>query len=265
MADDLVLRETQGPVAVLTLNRPERRNALSRALVAALGDALSEIDVDKSVRAIVLTGAGESFCTGMDLKEAAIGQDNESENQAIADLEGFADLIMRIHSMKVPIVAALNGDAYAGGAGIMGACDLVVAADGAKIGYPEVKRGLVPSVIMSDLLRQVGDRRARELLFTGDPISADQAERWGLVNRVVALAACRQKAIDLARSLATGGPLALATTKQRLEGSTYREVNLRGAAAVSASVLVSDEGVEGIRAFLEKRPPSWALESERSS
>ena len=265
MGDNLVLRETQGSVTVLTLNRPERRNALSRALVAALGDTLSEISVDQSVRAIVLTGAGESFCAGMDLKEAAIGQNDESENQAIADLQGFADLIMQIHAMTVPTVAALNGDAYAGGAGIMGACDLVVAADVAKIGYPEVKRGLLPAVIMNDLLRQVGERRVRELLLTGDPISTDQAERWGLVNRVVPLAECRQKAIDVARSLAAGGPLALATTKQRIDGSKHREVNLRGAAALSASVLGSDEAVEGIRAFLEKRPPSWALESERAS
>lgn len=265
MGDNLVLRETQGPVTILTLNRPERRNALSRALVAALGDALSEISVDQSVRAIVLTGAGESFCAGMDLKEAAIGQDVASENQAIADLQGLADLIMRIQAMTVPTVAALNGDAYAGGAGLMGACDLVVAADVAKIGYPEVKRGLVPTVIMNDLLRQVGDRRARELLLTGDSISTGQAERWGLVNRVVPLAECRQQAIGLARSLAAGGPLALATTKQHLDQANDRRGNLRGAAALSASVLGSDEAVEGIRAFLEKRPPSWALESERDS
>ena len=265
MGDSLILRENHGSVVLLVLNRPARRNALSRGLVAALGDALTDISVGLSVRAVVLTGSGESFCTGIDLNEAEEpGDRDQNESRAIADLQGLADLIQQMHSMTQPTVAALNGDAYAGGAGLMAACDFVIASEGARIGYPEVKRGLVPAVIMNDLVRQVGDRRARELLLRGDPISVEVAERWGLVNRVVKPSECRQEAISLARSLVRCGPRALETTKSLLEESGGRRTNLRGAAAVSASVMVSDEAREGIRSFLEKRPPSWANEGEES-
>ena len=137
MGDSLILRENHGSVVLLVLNRPARRNALSRGLVAALGDALTDISVGLSVRAVVLTGSGESFCTGIDLNEAEEpGDRDQNESRAIADLQGLADLIQQMHSMTQPTVAALNGDAYAGGAGLMAACDFVIASESAKIGYP---------------------------------------------------------------------------------------------------------------------------------
>jgi methylglutaconyl-CoA hydratase len=258
MGEQIVLRTDHGPVAVLTLNRPDQRNALSRALIARLGDALTQAAVDPALRAVVLTGAGPVFCAGMDLKEAvATTATAEAEKQAVADARAIADLIQQVHALPKVTIAALNGDAYAGGAGLASACDFVVASAGARIGYPEVRRGLVAAIVMHDLVRQVGARRARELLLTGQPIAAEQAEQWGLVNRTVPPEACQDEAISLGRSLVNSAPVAVATAKRLLDEAHGRPPDLRGAAAVTAAVRVSDEAEEGMRAFLEKRDPNW--------
>ena len=141
----------------------------------------------------------------------------------------------------------------------------MIASDSARIGYPEVKRGLVAAIVMHDLIRQVGDRRARQLLLSGDLLPAQEAERWGLVNRVVPPDRCLDEAVALAQSLAEAAPDALATTKRLLDEAWGRPKTLRGAAAVSAAVRVGDEAIEGMRAFLEKRPPSWAASNPGSS
>jgi methylglutaconyl-CoA hydratase len=264
MSDQYVVQEAHGPVAVLVLNRPAQRNALNRAMVSRLGDALTHLSVDTSTRAVVLTGTGSVFCAGMDLKEAEeAGRGTQAEHLAVSDLQALADILHQLHVLNKPTVAALNGDAYAAGAGLITACDFIVASPGARIGYPEVKRGLVAAIVLHDLVRQVGDRRARALLLSGEPIAAAEAERWGLVNRVVPADACRAEAIALAESLTSGGPRALATIKRQIDEATFRSANLRGAAAVSAAVRVSEEALEGMRAFLEKRPPAWT--SDRSS
>ncbi|GAC1475864.1 MAG: enoyl-CoA hydratase/isomerase family protein [Isosphaeraceae bacterium] len=266
MTAPLVLREDQGTVAVLILNRPSVRNALSRGLVTVLSDALSAVEAEVGTRSVILTGAGDVFCSGMDLKEGeSAGRNAESEVRAIAAAQGIADLIDQIHRMKKPSVAALNGDAHAGGAGLATACDFIVAADSARIGYPEVKRGLVAAMVMHDLVRQVGTRRARELLLSGEPITAEVAERWGLVNRVVPRERCRGEAIALAQALSACGPEAIATTKRLLDEVSGRPGDLRGAAAVTAAIRVSDEALEGMRAFLEKRPAAWARLEEREN
>ncbi|HEX8200070.1 MAG TPA: enoyl-CoA hydratase/isomerase family protein [Isosphaeraceae bacterium] len=258
MNERLVLRDDRGPIVVLTLNRPERRNALARGLVTALSDALDRLMVELGPRVVVLTGAGAAFCAGMDLKEAIQrGEHDAAEAEAVTDVQGFADLINQLHRFPRPTIAALNGDALAGGAGLAIACDFVLAAAEARIGYPEVLRGLAPAVVMQDLVRQLGDRRARELVLTGRPIPADQAERWGLINRVVPAGSVLAEALELARSLLESGPRAIATSKQLLDEATNRPADLRGAAAISASVRVTDEAREGMRSFLEKRPPSW--------
>ena len=260
--DSLILREDHGPVVLLALNRPQARNALSRALVSMLGDTLSTVAAETDVRAVVFTGVGPAFCAGMDLKEAeAAGRDADTERRAVEDVQAIADLIQQIHTLPKPTVAALNGDALAAGAGIASACDFVVAASGARIGYPEVKRGLVAAIVLHDLVRQVGERRARSLLLTGEPIDATEAERWGLVNRVVPAGDCKAAALELARTVSGGGPLALATIKKLVDEATFRPGDLRGAAAVSAAVRVSEEAMEGMRAFLEKRPARWVSQS----
>jgi methylglutaconyl-CoA hydratase len=259
MSEQLVLRDDHGPVVVLTLNRPDRRNALSRGLATALGDALDRLMVEHGPRVLVLAGAGTAFCAGMDLKEAlARGSSDSAEKDAVDDTQAIADLIDQVHRFPRPTIAALDGDALAGGAGLALACDFVVATAGARLGYPEVRRGLVAGIVLHDLVRQVGDRRARELLLTGAPIVAEQAERWGLINRVVTHGSALPAALELARELLESAPEALATTKQQLDEATFRPADLRGGAAVSAAVRVSDEAREGMNAFLEKRPPHWS-------
>jgi methylglutaconyl-CoA hydratase len=264
MSEPGVMRVDHGPVAVLTLNRPERRNALSRGLIDALADALRKTAAERRIRAIVLTGAGPTFCSGMDLKEAAATIDSaEAEKQAVADVRSIADLIQQVHAIPKPTITALNGDAYAGGAGLAAATDFVVAESHARIGYPEVKRGLVAAIVMHDLVRQIGTRRTRSLLLTGDAITAEEAERWGLVHRVVDSGASVAAAIELGKSLAASGPVALATTKRLLDEVSGFPISLQGAAAITAAVRVSDEAEEGIRSFLEKRPADWSATESR--
>jgi methylglutaconyl-CoA hydratase len=257
-----VTRADHGPVAILTLDRPERRNALGTELIDQLSAALTRAEADAAIRAVVLTGAGPTFCAGMDLKEMS-GQDLESESEAesestaIARVLAMADLIAQVQHLNKPTIAALNGDALAGGAGLATACDFVVAAERAQIGYPEVRRGLVAAMVMHDLVRQVGERRARSLLLMGVPIGAAMAESWGLINRVVPADALRPEAIALGEALAACAPLAIETTKRLIDEASGRPADLRGAAAVTAQVRVSEEAREGVRAFLERRPPVW--------
>jgi methylglutaconyl-CoA hydratase len=259
MSTRTLIREDRGPVAILTLNRPERRNALSRDLLALLRDSLDAVGVDTAIRVVVITGAGAAFCSGMDLKEAAEHSATpEGEHAMVALLKEFADLLHCLHTLNKPTIAAVNGDALAGGAGVMAACDLAIAAESARIGYPEVRRGLVAAIVMHDLIRQVGDRRARQLLLTGERIPSRTALDWGLVNLVAAGDTCLDEAVDLARQLVECAPSALATTKRLIDETEGRPPNLRGAAAISAVVRASEEAQEGIAAFVEKRPPRWA-------
>lgn len=258
----LIRRLDQGTVALLTLNRPEKRNALSRALMAELSDVLGALRVAPAIRAVVLTAEGPTFCAGMDLKEAMNadrGGAIESSRASVEDTQAIADLIDQVHKFPRPIVAAVQGDALGGGAGLALACDLVVLADSARIGYPEVKRGVVAAMVMHDLVRQVGDRRAREILLTGKLIESGRALAWGLVNRVETVGRCRETALALARDFADCAPMALATTKHLLDEASARPRDLRAAAAISAAVRDSDEAREGIRAFLEKRVPHWKI------
>ena len=162
-----------------------------------------------------------------------------------------------MHHFHKPTIAALNGAALAGGAGLATACDFVIATESAQIGYPEVRRGLVAAMVLHDLVRQVGERRARWLLLTGTPITAVQAEQWGLVNRVVPAGACLDEALALSRSMLGCGPRAIETVKRLIAEASGQPHDLRGAAAILAQVRVSTEAQEGIRAFLERRPPEW--------
>lgn len=260
MSDPLIMRRDDGPVAILTLNRPDRRNALSRAMMAELDDAIERVSHDAKIRSVVLTGDGTVFCSGMDLKEAeAELRLPDGEHNAVVTLQEYGDLIQKLHALGKPTVAALNGDALAGGAGLMSACDFAIAGEGARIGYPEVLRGMVPAVVMVDLVRLIGDRRARQLLLAGELISATTAFSWGLLNEVTAPDGCLPRAIEMSKNLVQCAPQAMAVIKRLLDETESRPANLRGPAAVSAAIRVSDEAQEGIRSFLEKRPPQWAV------
>lgn len=254
----LVLREDHGPVVILTLNRPERRNALSRRLMEELGDVIEHLETDPKVRILVLAGAGPSFCAGMDLYEAiAVMASPSSEETAIADTKEIAHLINQIHNFSKPTIAELNGPALGGGAGLALACDFVIMSDRAKLGFPEVLRGLVPAIVMHDAIRQVGDKRVRELLLTGEILDSESAYRWGLATRLVDSAKCRDEVLNLARRLLAVAPRAFETTKRMIDEATRRPVDLSGPAAISAAARVGDEAAEGMLAFTQKRPPRW--------
>ena len=185
MEDSPVIYAIEGSVALVTLNRPEKRNALNDALVAALKDALRDADTRDEVRAVVVTGAGADFCSGADLSALKKISEGSVEDN-LADARSLMELYALIRSVRVPVVAAVRGRALAGGCGLATACDIVLAASSARFGYPEVKIGFVPAMVMAILRRNVSEKRAFELITRGEEISADEAERIGLVNHVFA-------------------------------------------------------------------------------
>ena len=185
MSDESVLYAVEGAVARVTLNRPEKRNALNDAVVAGLKAALRAADADGGVRAVVLTGAGADFCSGADLAAMQkISESSVAEN--LKDARSLMELFALAREVRVPVVAAVRGRALAGGCGLATACDLVLAAASARFGYPEVKIGFVPAMVMAILRRNVSEKRAFELITRGAELSAAEAERAGLVNHVFA-------------------------------------------------------------------------------
>jgi methylglutaconyl-CoA hydratase len=259
MSEPLALYELRPPAAVITLNRPDKRNAISRGLIAVLTDAFLRAADDTEARCVILTGAGRVFCAGMDLAELA-----ESLSLAVApasvwdDALRLATLYDCIYSLPKPTIAAVNGAAVAGGAGLVTVCDLAIAAPEARFGYPEVRRGLVAAMVMPHLLRHVGERLARYLLLTGELIDAEQAERGGLVNAVVPAGEVMTTAAAWARSLAEGGPQAQAMTKDLLKRFSRQSLSLEEASRASAAPRLSDECRAGLEAFFAKRPAPWA-------
>src|SRR5437762_4437160 len=183
MEDSPVIYAIEGSVALVTLNRPEKRNALNAALVAALKDALRDADAREEVRAVVVTGAGADFCSGADLSALKKISEGSVEDN-LADARSLMELYALIRSVRVPVVAAVRGRALAGGCGLATACDIVLAASSARFGYPEVKIGFVPAMVMAILRRNVSEKRAFELIAGGNEIGAKEAQQMGLVNQV---------------------------------------------------------------------------------
>jgi enoyl-CoA hydratase/carnithine racemase len=218
---DLVLQRDEGAVRVITLNRPEKLNALNTALTQGILDALRGADADREVRAVVLTGTGRGFCAGADVGEFKnLTADNP---QAIA---ARGDLTMNLHAviprMTTPVIGAINGFAMGGGCGLALATDMAVAAESARFGYPEVRRGAVPAIVMANLVRLAGRKAAFELVAIGETLTADQAKALGLVNRVVPDTALMDTALGLATQIAGVNRDAMAATKRLF----YRCVDL---------------------------------------
>ncbi|MFI6465894.1 enoyl-CoA hydratase-related protein [Streptomyces sp. NPDC050528] len=237
---DLVLTERIGAVLVATLNRPEVRNALNPELIDELSTVLREADTDPAVRAIVLTGAGTVFCAGMDLKAFAKGG-GKFDGLVWFFREGIA----------TPVIAALNGSALAGGFELALACDLVVAAEDAKLGIAEVKRGLFAAGGGTTLADRVPLAVALEMGLTGDLVTASEAKQFGLVNRAVPAGEVREAALTLAGRIAENGPLGVAMTKKLMRERRWAEP------AEVDSVFRSADAAEGARAFAERRSPVW--------
>jgi len=251
----VVLIEKESPqISVVTLNRPERRNALTLELLTELCTAIKVVSEQPEQRVLILRGAGAAFCTGLDLKDAA------DSTKAHETAEMVANTLVAISQTRLVTIAAVHGAAVAGGAGIMSACDFVVAAERTKIGYPEVRRGLVAGLVMTFLRRQVGERNMRELLFSGDLIDAARAKEIGLVNRVVAPDDLMNEAQKFAASVLQGAPGAVTQTKRLMEELWWRSVkeDVEVALKYHMQARESDEAREGIGAFNEKRKPSWA-------
>lgn len=246
--------EQRGQTALVTLNRPEARNAISPEVSEAMVGVLDVIEADDGLRAVVLTGAGDVFCAGADLKVIAAGRAND-----ISKVKGgFAGLVQR--DFPKPIIAAVQGPALAGGFEIVLACDLVVAADTARFGIPEVQRGLIAAAGgLVRLAKRVPPALGLELALTGDPIDANRALELGLVNRVVPREQVVDEALALADRIAGNSPIAVRNSRRMLREG----IDLDGAAAwrrnaeLSAEVFASGDPVEGASAFAEKRPPVW--------
>ena len=255
----LVTFEIRNRAAVITMNRADKRNALSRALIADLGEAFRKANDDASVRCVILTASGSVFCAGMDLAELQGSLETPKEKTPVwEDALRLAKLYDFIYTLSKPTIAAVNGSAVAGGAGLVTVCDLAVSVPEAKFGYPEVRRGLVAAMVMPHLLRHVGERMARYLLLTGELISAQEAKDSGLINAVVPANDLLGQAEKWAQSLIEGGPQALAKTKEYLHQFSRQAVSVESAAAGSAEPRLSNECQEGLRAFFEKRVAPWA-------
>ena len=201
MADDVMLSEDRGRVRILTLNRPEKLNALNTALTEALVAWLKEADRDDAVSVVVLCGAGRAFCAGAD-----IGEFKDLTPDQAARVEHRAELTMQSHlvfsHMKKPVIAAVRGAAMGGGAGLALACDMVVASQTLKLGYPEIKHGILPAIVLTNLVRQIGRKAAFELVAAGEPLTAARAYELGAVNKVVADDKLMEEALALAGTLA---------------------------------------------------------------
>lgn len=251
--------EVQAPAAILTINRPHRRGALNRELITVLGTAFRRAEDDPTIRCIILTGSGNAFCAGMDLDELRSTLNVSDEEELIwNDAQTLARLYEQIAVCPKPTIAAVNGAAVAGGAGLVSVCDLAVAVEGAKFGYPEVRRGLVAAMVMPHLLRHVGERAARWMLLSGELIDAREAHRVGFINEVVEPNFLMDRATEWAHSLAEGGPVALAETKSLLRQFTTHGMSIEDAARASAAPRLGEEGRQGIEAFFEKRLNPWS-------
>jgi enoyl-CoA hydratase len=250
--DDVVLVERRGAVQVVTINRPQARNALDAAVARGVADAVDELDASDDLRAGVLTGAGGFFSAGMDLKAFLRGETPAIEGRGLCG-------ITRTPPRK-PLIAAVEGGALAGGFELVLACDLVVAGRGARFGVPEVKRSLVAAGGAALLLPQRVPRAvALELLLTGEPMDAARAAAVGLVNRVVDDGTALDAALDLADVIAANGPLAVAATKQIVQSAPAwaPEEMYERQDEIVAPVFASEDAREGSTAFAERRPPVW--------
>src|SRR5438045_763468 len=250
----VVLIEKQSPqITVVTLNRPQRRNSLTIELLNELVASIKVASDQACERVLILRGSGAAFCTELHLKEAA------DRKKAHMTAELVAKALTTLAETRLVTIAAVHGAAVAGGAGIMSACDFVVAAEKTKIGYPEVRRGLVAGLVMTFLRRQAGERNMRELVLGGELIDAERARGIGLVNRVVAPDQLMIEAQKFADSVLQGAPNAIVQTKRLIEElwSTSVKEDVDLALKHHMRARESAEAREGIAAFNERRKPDW--------
>jgi methylglutaconyl-CoA hydratase len=258
MAHQTLQLNFSGEVATITLNRPEKRNAISAEMIAELLSAFSEVEAGSS-RVLIVTGAGKAFCSGMDL-DGMIALATQSSAEHREDADRLVSLCRRIWSFPKPTIAAVNGHAIAGGCGIATLCDFTIAVPEARFGYPEVRIGFLPAVVSVFLVRQIGEKQARDLLLTGKTIDAAEAHRLGLITQIAPPELLMKTAQDLAATLLAASPTSLHITKKLLcdfaEPGITRQLEL--ASAESARIRTTQDFREGLASFLEKRAPRWS-------
>jgi methylglutaconyl-CoA hydratase len=245
-------------IATITLNRPDKRNAISYELIHDLLAAFAEVSQAPAL-VMILTGAGKAFCSGMDLEnlKALIGRTPE---ESLEDSRIMAQLFRTLYDFPKPTIAAVNGPAIAGGTGLATLCDFTLSVPEAKFGYTEVRIGFVPAIVSTFLLRQVGEKIARDLLLTGRLFDAEEAKRIGLVSEIVAADNLIPRARELAAQLMENSPASLLYTKRLLSNAARAEMDTQIDAAVreNAAIRSTPDFREGISSFLEKRKPKWS-------
>ncbi|NGX57652.1 MAG: putative enoyl-CoA hydratase echA8 [Chlamydiae bacterium] len=243
-------------ITLLTLNRPEKRNSLSIKLMEEIIAAVRETNEMPDQRVLVIRGEGPSFCTGLDLKEAADLSIAEDSANAIANM------LLEVYLSSVITIASVKGHAIAGGAGLSSVCDYVIAGENSTFGFPEVHRGLVPAIVLTFLQRQLKERDMRELFLMGDLVTAEHAHRIGLVNQVVPEEMLEEDTMSHAKKALRGGPSSVAHLKRLMEHFFLDDLkkDLEHALALHKVVRTHQEAQEGIKAFMEKRQPNWNLQ-----
>src|SRR5215470_18055526 len=252
-----LLLDISGQIATITLNLPDKRNAMSAAMIAEIQTAFDEIEKSHA-RVGILTGSGKAFCSGMDLEMlAAIAQQSPAENQE--DSRRMAKMFRRVWSFPRPLIAAVNGAALAGGCGIATLCDFTLAAPASKFGYTEVKIGFLPAIVSVFLTRQIGEKRSRDLLLTGRILDAVEAKEFGLVSEIVPAERLLDRAHELAATLIEASPSSLSRAKRLLISSEIAGVDhdLERAILENARIRCTPDFKEGLASFLEKRKPVW--------
>ena len=254
-----IARERDGAVATVVLNRPEQRNALSLSLIEELTATLDELEQDESIRVVVLGARGPAFCAGHDLVEMR-GKDEAFFQHLYG---ACTEMMLRLHRLSQPVIARVQGMASAGGCHLVAACDLVVASEQARFAVPGPRIGLPGTTGMVEVARAVGSRRAMELLLTGDPIDAREAQAWGLVNRIVPADDLKAHTSPLARRVAIGSRQVTEDAKRTLYevAGGSRTTAYHRARDVMARSSAAPDAQEGIAAFLEKREPVWPSKS----
>ncbi|MGH9942200.1 MAG: enoyl-CoA hydratase/isomerase family protein [Pyrinomonadaceae bacterium] len=251
--EEPIIYTVENQIARVTLNRPEKRNALNDAVIGGLKDALRAADADESVRVVVITGAGADFCSGADLSALQkISESSITEN--LEDAQSLMELFALIRRVRVPVVAAVRGRALAGGCGLATACDLVLAARTARFGYPEVKIGFVPAMVMAILRRNVSEKRAFELIARGAEINADEAERVGLINRVYEDDVFEHEVEAYAAAFVKVSRSAVMLSKRLLyhmDGMTF-DAALQSGVDLNAIARMTDDCQKGIARFLHQ-------------
>lgn len=264
MNDQVRIERDSRGVATITLNRPEKHNAFNEAVIRELTETLVEINNDPEVRVVVLTGAGESFSAGADLNwMRSMAEYSEDEN--LEDSLRLAELMWTLDGLGKPSVARVNGSVFGGGVGLVTCCDIAVGVDQARFALTEVRLGLIPAVISPFVIRAMGARQARRYFLTGEAMSAERALETGVLHEACPAGELDEAVEKHVRRLLKGGPEALRASKELIDNIQGQGVSAREAAKMKTSrmiaqIRVSEEGQEGLAAFLEKRKPKWVNE-----